>query len=97
MKKESSNNSAYIVSNLYDKILFITAPLIAVAIAAIGYTTDTLLYQETFFGTERTWISFFIYFWTFAHLWAVFFRSHLDPKPLNRFVFFFTLTYEIKY
>ena len=53
MKKESSNNSAYIVSSLYDKILFITAPLIAVAIAVIGYTTDTLLYQETFFGTEK--------------------------------------------
>ena len=43
MKKESSNNSAYIVSSFYDKILFITAPLIAVAIAVIGYTTDTLL------------------------------------------------------
>ena len=91
MKKESSNNSAYIVSSLYDKILFITAPLIAVAIAVIGYTTDTLLYQETFFGTERTWISFFISFWTFAHLWAVFFRSHLNLTVFRQFKWRFTL------
>ena len=84
--------SGFMVSPLYDGILFIGAPLIglAIALATLG-GLPWVMRPATVFGSKEAWISLFIGVWTYAHLCAVVFRSHLNREIYSRFRLRFTV------
>ena len=84
--------SGFMVSPLYDGILFIGAPLIGLAAAlAILGGLPWVMRPATVFGTKEAWVSLFIAVWTYAHLCAVVFRSHANREIYARFKFRFTV------
>ncbi|HEX9585185.1 MAG TPA: hypothetical protein VGB36_11850 [Gammaproteobacteria bacterium] len=80
------------VSPMYDGIFFIGAPLIglALALATLGGLPGVMK-QATVFGSNEAWLSIFVAVWTYAHLCAVVFRSHLNQKIYARFKRRFTV------
>ena len=80
------------VSPLYDGILFIGAPILglAMALALLGGFSSPMQ-PATLFGTKEAWASVFIAAWTYAHLVAVFFRSHLNRDIYRQFQLRFTV------
>ena len=88
----SARASSFVVSPLYDSILFIGAPLIglAAALAMLG-GLPWVMRPATVFGTNEAWIGLFIAVWTYAHLCAVVFRSHVNREIFTRFKFRFTV------
>lgn len=75
----------YIVSPAYDWLLFLAPPVLAlglgVAISGSGFATDALVVA----GEPTTGAGLCIGVLIHAHLVAVFFRSHANPKILRRF------------
>jgi hypothetical protein len=84
--------SGFMVSPLYDGILFIGAPLIglAAALAMLG-GLPWVMRPATMFGSTEAWVSLFIAVWTYAHLCAVVFRSHVNRDIYVRFKYRFTV------
>ena len=84
--------SGFVVSPLYDGILFIGAPLIglAAALAMLG-GLPWVMRPATVFGGNEAWVSVFIGVWTYAHLCAVVFRSHVNRDIYARFKYRFTV------
>lgn len=84
--------SGFMVSPLYDGILFIGAPLIglAAALAILGGLPWVMRPASTF-GSNEAWLSLFIAVWTYAHLCAVVFRSHINRDIYSRFKYRFTV------
>lgn len=87
-----ARKSGFMVSPLYDGILFIGAPLIglAAALAMIGGLPGVMR-PATVFGSTEAWVSVFIAVWTYAHLCAVVFRSHVNREIYSRFKYRFTV------
>ena len=86
--------SSFMVSPLYDGILFIGAPFIGLAIALAvmdGIGLPWVMRPATLFGSKEAWMSLFIAVWTYAHLCAVVFRSHVNHDMYTRFKTRFTL------
>lgn len=85
----SNSGSGYIASRLYDSVFFIFAPVLAFLLVEFIANWDWALERHSILGTEQTPALFFIAVWTHAHLFAVVFRSHANPKvfPLHRFAF----------
>ena len=85
----SNSGSGYIASRLYDSVFFIFAPVLAFLLVEFLANWDWALERHSILGTEQTPALFFIAIWTHAHLFAVVFRSHANPKvfPLHRFAF----------
>jgi hypothetical protein len=74
----TAQRDGYIAGPGYDRAFFIFSPLLALGIAVFafqGWAVET----RTIGGVTRTHIGFFIATWTYAHLIAVVFRSHLNP------------------
>ncbi|NIM29079.1 MAG: hypothetical protein GTO67_14450 [Gammaproteobacteria bacterium] len=84
--------SGFMVSPVYDGILFIGAPLIGLvfALAMLG-GLPWVMRPATMFGSNEALISIFIGVWTYAHLCAVVFRSHLNRDIYSRFKLRFTV------
>jgi len=84
--------SGFMVSPLYDGILFIGAPLIglAAALAMLG-GLPWVMRPASMFGSNEAWVSLFIGVWTYAHLCAVVFRSHVNRDIYARFKYRFTV------
>ncbi len=84
--------SGFMVSPLYDGVLFIGAPLIglAAALAMLG-GLPWVMQPVTMFGSNEAWVSLFIGVWTYAHLCAVVFRSHVNRDIYSRFKYRFTV------
>ncbi len=81
----------YMVSAWYDAILFIGSPLLALLLAlALNERADSVATTKVF-GTVDAAVGVFIAVWTFAHLFAVFFRSHGNPEIFSRFPLRFTV------
>ena len=84
--------SGFMVSPLYDGILFIGAPFIALAGAlVIMGGVPWAMRPATLFGTNEAWLSLLISVWTYAHLCAVVFRSHVNRDMYTRFKIRFTV------
>ena len=85
--------SGYLVSPLYDWVFFIGSPLIALAIglALAGDHLPWLMDVESAFGTGEAWTGLFIAVWTYAHLCAVVFRSHVNREIFSQFKLRFTV------
>jgi len=89
---KSVPKSGFMVSPLYDGVLFIGAPLIALAAAlAMLGGLPGVMRPATVFGTNEAWVSLFIAVWTYAHLCAVVFRSHVNREIYTRFKYRFTV------
>ena len=84
--------SGFMVSPLYDGILFIGAPLIGLvaALAMLGGLPWVMRPATLFSGNEAS-VSVFIAVWTYAHLCAVVFRSHVNRDIYARFKYRFTV------
>jgi len=74
-------NNGYIVGKYYDSIWFIGAPAIAF-ISALVFHSTAISEKVLFAGTvnSQTVYNLFIGSFIMAHLFAVFFRSHLNPQ-----------------
>jgi hypothetical protein len=84
--------SGFIVSPLYDTINFIGAPMIALVLGAwVAFSVPLFLEPATAFGTRDAWTLVFISVWTYGHLCAVGFRSHLNQQIYRQFRFRFTV------
>ena len=91
-KPVSAPKSGYMVSPVYDSIMFIGAPLLALAMAlAIAGGFSLVMRPATIFGSGEAWVSIFVAVWTYAHLCAVVFRSHLNRDIYVRFKIRFTV------
>lgn len=80
------------VSPLYDSVFFIGSPLIALAIGLVlGYIWfPALLKPEYAIKGGEAWVKLFIAVWTYSHLCAVVFRSHVNQKIYAQFRYRFT-------
>lgn len=80
---------AYIASAGYDLTFFIFAPVLALAVALLLPLFPIAFERTSALGGERMRVEFFIAIWTWAHLAAVFFRSHANGEifALHRFRF----------
>jgi hypothetical protein len=77
--------SRYLVSARYDLFFFILAPIVALVLTIALARFPAVLRNETLFGKGQTWAGMFIAVWTFAHLFAVVFRSHGNREIFARF------------
>lgn len=77
--------AGFIASGAYDLAFFILPPLVSVllirALSVAGWTTS----RFTLGGIEYSAAAFFITAWTYAHLSAVIFRSHVNREVFERF------------
>jgi hypothetical protein len=89
MSAVSKSRSGFIVSRNFDSVFFIFAPILAFMLVGFVANWDWALDRHSIFGIEQTPTLVFITVWTNAHLFAVIFRSHANPKvfPLHRFAF----------
>ena len=84
--------SGFIVSPLYDGINFIGSPLIALVLGmGVAFSVPLFLEPATAFGTRDAWTMLFISVWSYGHLCAVGFRSHLNRKIYRQFRWRFTV------
>jgi hypothetical protein len=72
--------SHFIVGPLYDAVLFVFAPLLALGIGVFLSATHLSDREWTFGGTENEITNSLIGVFIHAHLFVVFFRSHLNGQ-----------------
>lgn len=79
--------SGFIASPAYDLGFFILSPLLALAIILSVDTSSTswAMRPGSILGHESPLLLLFIGVWTYAHLFAVVFRSHANPEVFTRF------------
>ena len=81
----------YIASPLYDWLCFILSPVLAIAFVELAGGLAWAHEGAHLFGAERSRIELFGALWTFGHLFAVVFRTHLNPGVFRRHPVRFTL------
>lgn len=69
----------FIASRLYDGVCFILAPLIALLLVELASRWPWAMADGSVFGVPGRPLAIFLSIWTFAHLFAVVFRSHANP------------------
>jgi hypothetical protein len=74
----------YIAGPVYDAVMFIGAPLLALALGIAISGTPLADEEIELWGRPCTASSFFIGSFVFAHLGLVFVRSHLNPRIFAR-------------
>ena len=72
--------SGAIASPAYDAVFFVLAPLLCLALASLLGHFAWPFDQTSTFGKVDARVTIFVSIWTYAHLFAVVFRSHLDPQ-----------------
>src|SRR5438093_1870146 len=83
--------TGFLVGPAYDTIFFITSPLLALAlVVAISGTSLTTRYIHNF-SHEGTAATLFIGWFTMAHLFIVFFRSHGNREIFRTHPYRFTI------
>src|SRR5206468_1261731 len=83
--------TGFLVGPAYDTIFFITSPLLALALGvAISGTALTTRYIRIF-SHEGTAATLFIGWFTMAHLFIVFFRSHGNREIFRTHPYRFTI------
>jgi hypothetical protein len=72
----------FIVSPTFDLVCFILSPLLGLVIirTVVLGEIDWFTSSQNLFGVMDSRIGFAIAVWTYAHLFAVVFRSHLNPE-----------------
>lgn len=71
--------SGFIASRAYDGVCFILAPLVALLFVELASRSTWAMAPGSMFGVEDRPLALFLSVWTFAHLFAVVFRSHANP------------------
>jgi hypothetical protein len=89
--RASARSDGYIASPLYDWVCFIVSPLLAVAFVELSGWVAWAHEGARLFGAERSRIELFGALWTFGHLFAVVFRTHLNPTIFRKHPLRFTL------
>ena len=74
--------TGYIVSPAFDLFYFILSPLLGLLIirAVVLTEFDWAISQQNLLGVMDSRVGFAIAVWTYAHLFAVVFRSHMNPQ-----------------
>lgn len=78
----------FLVSPLYDGVLFIGAPLLALVFVQAIDTSWATTRHRIGLTEDAAW-AIFIATWTYAHLFAVVFRSHANREVFSQFRFRF--------
>jgi hypothetical protein len=78
----------FMVSPLYDGVLFIGAPLVALLVVQLIDASWSTSRHKLGMTDDATW-AIFIASWTYAHLFAVVFRSHGNQTVFSQFRFRF--------
>src|SRR5437867_2786492 len=88
---EATKRTGFLVGPVYDTVFFITSPLLALALGvAISGTPLTTGYVRIF-SHEGTAATLFIGWFTMAHLFIVFFRSHGNREIFRTHPYRFTI------
>jgi hypothetical protein len=83
--------SGFIASRWYDGICFILAPLLALAFVHGVSGWSWSLAPRNILGVQKAPLAFGVAVWTYAHLTAVMFRSHVNPEIFARHRFRFVV------
>lgn len=75
----------FLAGPFYDLVFFIGAPLLSLALIGLVVSRGWHSLSMAVAGRDVAIAAFFISTWTYAHLVAVVFRSHLNPTVFNRF------------
>ena len=81
----ASTPSEFIASRGYDYLFFILSPVLALLVAELIDGLDWPFEPTEFLGGTQTRITFFIAIWTYAHVFAVVFRSYGNPVVFGHY------------
>lgn len=76
----AATRSGFIAGRLYDGVCFILAPLLAVGLVELLARWPWAMAPGSALGLQKPPIAALMSVWTFAHLFAVVFRSHANPE-----------------
>jgi hypothetical protein len=71
-------HGGFIAGRVYDGVCFILAPLVALLFVELASRSTWAMQPGSMFGVEDRPLALFLSVWTFAHLFAVVFRSHAN-------------------
>lgn len=71
--------TGFIAGRVYDGVCFILAPLVALLFVEVASRSAWAMQPGSLFGVHDRPLALFLSVWTFAHLFAVVFRSHANP------------------
>jgi hypothetical protein len=86
-----ARSDGYIASPGYDWVCFILSPVLAAGFVELSGWIAWAHEGARLFGAQHSRIELFGALWTFGHLFAVFFRTHLNPGVFRRHPARFTL------
>ena len=75
----TQQRGVFIAGRWYDGVCFILAPLIALLLVELASRSTWAMADGSIFGVRGRPLAIFLSIWTFAHLFAVVFRSHANP------------------
>ncbi len=81
--------STFIASPLYDTLFFIASPALSLLLVILLDRWPAARSERSILGIESAPITFFIAVWSYAHAFAVFFRTHADSRIFVRHRFRF--------
>jgi hypothetical protein len=84
-ERAEAARAGYIATRGYDALLFIFAPFVALVVVEILARLPGARDSRTILGVEAAPLAFLIAVWTYAHLFAVVFRSHANPQVFAQF------------
>lgn len=77
---EAPPRTTFITGKLYDSICFIFAPIVALLLVEVVSRMSWSLEPRLLLGVKDRPLAFLLAIWTYAHLFAVVFRSHANPE-----------------
>lgn len=87
--REAAAGRGFIAGRGYDSLFFILAPLLALGLVEIAGRVDWATRPMPIGGVRVSPIMYAVSIWTFAHLFAVVFRSHANPQIFSLYPFRF--------
>ena len=92
-RPRASIRESSIISPAQDLLYFVLSPLLGVVAFGIlaFYAFEWAASPRTIFGVQDSRVGFFGAVWTFSHLFAVFFRSHVDDHVFKQHKIRFTV------
>ena len=77
-RSATQERDGFIAGRVYDGVCFILAPLVALLFVELASRSAWAMQPGSVFGVEDRPLALFLSVWTFAHLFAVVFRSHAN-------------------
>lgn len=85
------HSTKYIVSPIYDHLFFIWPPMIFLGLGALAWWSGASEWQFSYDGHQYNTVFSFALAFTMAHVFAVFFRTHLNKQIFQLYPYRFTV------